>query len=88
MHRNANTAYNARLICHACVLSTCALVALAAVNALVGGCAATRHALRLTELPEFFERPPPQSNSLDMDDIVGSCVYDMCFIVIILVRIF
>ena len=51
-------------------------MALAAVNALVGGCAATRYALRFTDVPEFFERPVPQPNSLDIDDIVGHRVYD------------
>jgi hypothetical protein len=54
--------------------STCALVALSAINSLVGGCAATRHSLHLTEIPTFFDPPSPQSHSLDMDDVVGSRV--------------
>lgn len=64
---------------HLTHISTCALVALAAVNALVGGCAATRYALRFTEVPEFFERPAPHPNSLDIDDIVGHRVYVVAF---------
>jgi hypothetical protein len=55
--------------------STCALVALSATNALVGGCAAARHALHLTEVPGFFDRPAPEPFSLDMDDVIGSRVY-------------
>jgi hypothetical protein len=59
--------------------STCALVALSAINSLVGGCAATLHALHLTDVPKFFDPPAPQSNSLDMDDVVGSRVYGLRF---------
>ena len=59
--------------------STCALVALSAINALAGGCAATRISLHLTEIPTFFEPPEPQTNSLDVDDVVGSRVYDIGF---------